>query len=234
MQALLPPVPVVNHLLDSLEQQGYGVEQVALNPAFMLRPESAAVVMRFGDHIDGLGRSVIAGLEVRIDVRGDLSTGELRRWRIAKTFKSRNASFPTIHLDSVFTLNGDISAAFFRREGKTGLAMMQSLIADMKAALQDIRPVRRLQPEHGPIIHLETMAAGKIAIGRCGLLRRHDGRQPVTLEARALRLMVCDHIADIILPEFMKIGAAIVTKARIPPSSQRFSRPALVEQAVPT
>src|SRR5262249_34447195 len=148
-----------------------------------------AMVLRFGEHVEGTGRETVAGLELKIEMRGDIETGKLRRWRITKTFTPRQASLLAIQLDVVLTLAGDLDSDFVKYEGRAGLAMMRSVITDARAVIEGLRP-KKYSAVQGPIVHAEVRVAGEIATGRCGLVPTAGGRPIVSPEARAARLVI--------------------------------------------
>lgn len=210
-----PPVPVMERILAEFGRHGYGTEMVAVSLASTERLDSALAVLRFGDRVDDVASGAVAGVDVRIDMSGDICNGRLRRWRITKTFPVRHASMQAIDLDAVVTLRGDISADFVRRQGKVGLMMMRSSIDDAEGTLGDLRPTACARDARGPIVHIEVKMVGDIAIARSGLVRTGDGGQAVTLEARAVRSMICDRLARWILPEIAIVTAAALAKAQV-------------------
>lgn len=217
------PIPVMELMLAEFEHHGYEIEAIALDPALMACVNGFATVVRFGEYIKGRGVASVAELEIKIDLRGDLDAGGLRRWRLTKTFAVERSVLGAIHLDAVLTLRGDISARNVQRQGKAALAMMLDLIADANAALNEPCSARGARNSRGSIVQLMVKVAGEIAIGRSGLAGSGSGVQISTLEARAMGRMICDRLANSIVPESMIVAAAVAMKSRAPTNNRLVS-----------
>lgn len=223
MNSALRSIPVGNRVRFHLDRRGYKVDGVALNPAFTARPTGVVTIIRFGEKVEGLGCASGAQVEFRSDIQGDIHTGEIRRWRITKTFELRHDAPRTIQFNAVLTLSGDVSANFVEREGRAGLAMIQTLLADSKVMLDSLEIVQHSREIDGPTIQLEIKVAREIAIGRSGLVPTNDGSQRTTPIARAIHVAICDHLACRILPELAIVGASVVENLQLSQgSSVRF------------
>jgi hypothetical protein len=205
---------VVEGMLASLGRHGFEVEVVALNPAMTVRPTGCITTLSFGEHVEGEGATCVARVEVKIDVRGDLSTGQLRRWRVARTYPVTSSDLGAVHLTTTLTLDGDVSSDFVQREAKASLAMMIALIGDASIEVSRLPPPRRPLISSAPVIYLKIKAAGEIAIGRSGLARPRSGLQVATPEARLMCNMICDRLVNTIIPEFIAVAGAETAEPR--------------------
>jgi hypothetical protein len=201
-------------MLANLRQHGFEVEVVALNPAMTIRPTGCITTLSFGEHVEGEGATCIARVEVKIDVRGDLSTGQLRRWRVARAYPVTSSELGAVHLVTTLTLDGDVSSDFVQREAKASLAMMIALIGDASIEISRLPPPRRPLITSGPVVYLKIKAAGEIAIGRSGLARPLNGLQVATPQARLMCNVICDHLVNFVIPDFIAVAGAEIAGSR--------------------
>ncbi|MDQ8728085.1 hypothetical protein [Bradyrhizobium sp. LHD-71] len=207
----------IDSVLTELQRLGYEVSAVDVNSRATVRSNQVVMALRFGGRVDGAADTTVATLDVEIDVGGDLGSDRLRRWRITRTFSVDHQCVRAIRIDAVFTLCGDISSSFVQREGGACLAMMQLLVADAKETLHGLRVSKCPTQASGPVVHVDVKVVGDVAAGRSGLIRADGAVPEMTSEARAIRLVICDELASMVLPELLTLGAAGVVTARSQP-----------------
>jgi hypothetical protein len=214
---------VIETMLANLGRHGFEVEGIALNPAMTARPTGYITTLSFGEHVEGEGANSIAVVEVKVDLRGDVNTGQLRRWRIARTYPISSSHVGSVRLAATLTLDGDVSADFVQREAKATLSMMIALISDVGAEVSRLRPPRRSIMPQRPIVYVKTKAAGEIAIGRSGLARHRNGLQVATPEARLMCSAICDYLLNSIVPGFVAAAGTQYTPSHTVIPSERMS-----------
>lgn len=235
-------VGVLDGLLHRLASAGYVVTAVAGDPEQVSLPRGFRAQLRLGEvagPTDAARRLVMLG---DIDLRGDVATPGLRRWRIERPFAEFDGAVGWV-LRMHLTVTGDLSSDYLVTEGQNAVGLLFSLVRDGRLTLARARVLAasRSPAPPGPDLIIDLLGASDLATGSYHLAWYGDRRRTQTPEHRRIRLAACDRLSEEVLPALsaachQAMAAARRASARAQPSPSRRAAGAIMTEteATPT
>jgi hypothetical protein len=211
-----PEVSLIERFLARAARAGFTVETVAISPTGEARVGGYDLTLRFGD--PALGAEATT-LHVEIELSGDSRTGELRRWRISRLLEEQG-DCPPLRIEAVLDLSGDVGIDFIGSQAREGHRMLQDLLEEIKASLDELPPAEGAASARGPDVFARVRGAGELVVGRSGLVRGDDTVQEMAVKHRKLRVAICDRLSSEILPMLATVGAEVIAEWATRPAAE--------------
>lgn len=213
-----PRHPITNQLIAGLVREGYEVTSCPLFGRPLALPSGCHVVIRLGEPSEGHKRSAI-GVDLTVHIAGDIATGVTRRWRLTKTLRSGRGS-PSLLIDALLSLNGDVSAIWIERDGATAYQMLCQLLLDARATLHNMPLVPVASAALLPTLVIDMKVLGDLATGRSGLSRCDGVSQCFTEIDRTAGLAACDRLLGELLPSLRDLWLKPRSQRHAPQSTE--------------